>query len=151
MFTTKESRTESRRRALEALHAAVVHPRSLARPTATWRPPTVTLPHPAGRGGFTAAVSRYRVGPKVRARLLGYGETRTPVYLVTIRITQPSGLPVPRARSDAWMAELVGERELGAVHDVGSRCAATYVWLVDAAYRPVRSPASLFVGYHAAA
>ena len=130
---------------LRDIHSILHHPRSLARPTATWRPPGKTLPD-----GLRVTVTRHRVGERVKARVLGFGEDREPAYLVTLRITDARGAVDP-VRAEGWVRALVENALVDAVHEIFSGSAATYVWLVDAAHHPVHSPASLFAGFSAAA
>ncbi|MEH0146839.1 hypothetical protein V6D40_04070 [Corynebacterium sp. Q4381] len=135
---------------LDALTAIMHHPRSLSRPTASWRPPLKTLPRFAGGGELNAAVTRRRVGPKAKARILGYGETQVPAYLIELRLSDPSGLPADRRLTEAWVRALVPEDAIGAVHELPSARAATYVWLVDGHFNPIASPSSMFEGLTAA-
>lgn len=135
---------------LEALGSILRHPRSLARPLSSWRPPTKTLPPTPGGPELTVALSRHRVGPRVKARIRGWGEKRTPAYLVSARITEPTGAAPSQQVAEAWIRALVGDGVDEAVHEIASRTAITYVWVTDAAYRPISSPASLFAGLFAA-
>ncbi|WP_018295843.1 hypothetical protein [Corynebacterium lubricantis] len=129
---------------LSEISSILHHPRSLARPISSWRPPTKTLPGVFGGGPLTMAISRHRVGPRVQARLQGYGETRTPAYLITIRITDPAGFPAPRSTAEEWIRALLPENIEGAVHELSSHTAVTYVWIVDSKFQPLQSPASMF-------
>lgn len=140
--------TDLRHRQAETLRdiqSILHHPRSLARPAANWRPPSTTLPD-----GLTMTVTRHRVGARVKARILGFGEEREPSYLVTVRITDPDG-PVDPVRAEGWVRALVDNDLVDAVHEVPSGRAATFVWLIDARYLPVHSPAAMFAGLTAAA
>lgn len=135
---------------LRDLHSILHHPRSLARPQANWRPPSKALPG----GRLTMALTRHRVGERAKARVLGYesgsrGESE-PVYLITVRITDQRGAVDPVA-AEGWVRALVDNDLIDAVHEVPSGLAATFVWLVDARFTPVHSPASLFVGFAQAA
>ena len=96
------------------------------------------------------ALTRHRVSERVKARVHGFGEEREPAYLLTVRITDSRG-PVDPVRAEGWVRALVENSLIDAVHEVPSGRAATFVWLVDAAYHPVHSPASLFAGFSAAA
>ncbi len=134
---------------LADIHSIIHHPRSLARPMATWRPPSKKVPLIDGtdtRAMLTLAVTRHRVGDRARARVLGYTGDREPAYLVTVRITDPTGRPVPVDAAEAWIRALVGEEDVHAVHEIGAGHAPTFAWLVDGRYCPVPSPASLFTG-----
>lgn len=136
----------SEARTLRELGSVLRHPRSLARPGADWRPPSRPLPG----GRLTLALTRHRVGERVRARVRGFGENRVPPYLVTARITDSRG-DVDPVLAEAWIRAFVEESLIDAVHEVPSGRAATFVWLVDARFLPVHSPASLFAGFTAAA
>lgn len=143
---------------LESIESIIHHPRSLARPTPQWRPPSQSLPPVLLRTRegestppLTLTVSRHRVGERAQARVLGFGEKRVPAYLITVRITSPSGQPVSPALAEAWVRTLVPEDLVSAVHEISSSSAATFVWLVDSSYTPVRSPLSLFEGFSQAA
>ncbi|AQQ14977.1 hypothetical protein CGLAU_05015 [Corynebacterium glaucum] len=135
---------------VDALHAIMHHPRSLSRPSATWRPPVKTLPRTGGSEQLTAAVTRRRVGPRARARIRGYGQTQVPAYLIELRITDPSGLPVDRRVAEAWVRALVPDEAIEAVHELPATRAANYVWLVDGQFNPIESPSSMFEGLVAA-
>lgn len=136
--------------AVASLAAIMHHPRSLARPAATWRPPVKALPRLGGGPQLTAAITRRRVGPRARARILGYGETQVPAYLIELRITDSSGLQADRRYTEAWVRALVPEDAVDAVHELPSARAATYVWLVDGQFNPIASPPSMFEGLTAA-
>ncbi|MHA2788674.1 hypothetical protein ACXZ66_05940 [Corynebacterium sp. S7] len=129
---------------LSQISSILHHPRSLARPLASWRPPTKALPGIAGGAPLTMAISRHRVGPRVQARLQGYGETRHPAYLISIRITDPTGSPAPRDIAEEWIRALLPLNIEGAVHELSSHTAVTYVWIVDGKFQPLQSPASMF-------
>lgn len=136
--------------AVDALHAIMHHPRSLSRPTATWRPPVKTLPRVGNGEQLTAAVTRRRVGPRARARIRGYGQSQVPAYLIELRIADPSGLPVDRRLAEGWVRALVPEDAVEAVHELPAARAANYVWLVDGQFNPIESPSSMFEGLVAA-
>lgn len=140
---------------LRSIESVIRHPRSLARPTPQWRPPSKMLPPVDIQGGeslpLTFTVSRHRVGERAKARVLGYGEKRVPSYLITVRITDPTGRPVSPSLAEAWVRALVPEELVSAVHEISSSSAATFVWLVDSTYTPVHSPLSLFEGFSQAA
>ncbi|APT93738.1 hypothetical protein CPHO_07770 [Corynebacterium phocae] len=134
------------RRILATLDTAVRHPRSLARPGGAWRPPKQMLSKT-----LCATVTRYRVGPVVRARIRGFGQTRVPTYLVSLRITDTRGHVVEQATAESWVRALFREKDIRAVHQLTEETAATFVWLVDHHFQPVLSPASLFEDFYAAA
>lgn len=131
---------------LRDLHSILHHPRSLARHPADWRPPSKALPG----GDLTMTLTRRRVGERAKARVLGYGGEREPVYLITLRITDPYRAADP-VLAEGWVRALVDEDLIDAVHEVPSGHAVTFVWLVDRNFVPVPSPASLFVGFTQAA
>ena len=122
---------------LRSIESIIRHPRSLARPTPQWRPPSKVLPPIEIYSGeappLTLTISRHRVGERAKARVLGYGEKRVP------------------SLAEAWVRALVPEELVSAVHEISSSSAATFVWLVDSAYTPVHSPLSLFEGFSQAA
>ncbi|MDO5032006.1 hypothetical protein [Corynebacterium sp.] len=140
---------------IEAIQGIIRHPRSLARPTSTWRPPLKKLPAVDIDGlepvGLNLTVARHRVGARAQARVLGFGEHRVPSYLITVRITDPAGQPVPPELAEGWVRALVPEHLVSAVHEITSSSASTFVWLVDSSYVPVHSPVSLFADYSQAA
>lgn len=127
------------------------HPRSLARPSAAWRPPSTRLPGTTQVPELHATIIRHRVGNKVKARVRRYGESRIPSYVVILRISDPTGAPVSAQVAEAWMRALVLEDDIEAIHQLTNTTAPTFTWLVDGHYRPVHSPASLFEGLDAAA
>ncbi|MBG6121307.1 hypothetical protein [Corynebacterium aquatimens] len=136
--------------ALDRLDSVIHHPRSLARSGAGWRPPVKSLPRVDGSSHLVAAITRRRVGPLARARIKGYGETDIPAYLLEIRFTDPSGRAIDRDVAEAWVRGLVPENMAGAVHELESVNAATFVWLVDRNYYPIYSPPSMFENLAAA-
>ncbi|MEX3505377.1 hypothetical protein [Corynebacterium sp. LK2510] len=135
---------------VEALRGIIRHPRSLSRSTATWRPPIKALPRLGLGDDLTVAVTRRRVGPRARARIQGYGEKLAPSYLIELRITDRTGLPVDPRLSEAWVRAVLDEDSVDAVHEIPAPRSVTYVWLVDATYTPVLSPSSMFAGLTAA-
>ncbi|WIM68584.1 hypothetical protein QP027_04110 [Corynebacterium breve] len=135
---------------LSNLHGIIHHPRSLARPTPSWRPPTKDLPATRSGPKLTVAITRHRVGPLAQARIRGYGETRIPAYLVSIRVTDKSGLPVDPQVSEAWIRALLYREHDGNIHEISTHSSMTYVWIVDGKFNPLQSPGSLFEGLAAA-
>lgn len=130
---------------LQRLNSILRHPRSLHRTSAAWRPPTATLPAVAGHPELRIALSRHRTGPKARARIQGYAHPdRLPAYLITARITDPTGVPVSPALAEAWIRALSGNDSAGAVHEFEDVVSPTYIWMVDSDFSPVASPSSLF-------
>lgn len=135
---------------LRALNSIMRHPRSLARPVPTWRPPAKHLPAVDGGAELTATITRHRVGPRARARVRGFGETRSPAYIISVRVTAAVGNAVP-GQAEAWIRALVPAEQVDAVHEISGSRPPTFCWLVDGHYRPVHSPASLFSGIERAA
>ncbi|WP_291314782.1 hypothetical protein [Corynebacterium sp. UBA2622] len=135
---------------LNTLRSMIRHPRSLARPSAAWRPPSRDLPRTGLDDDLTVAVTRRRVGPRARARVKGYGETHDPAYLIELRITDRSGLPADPVVAEAWVRALVPGNLVSAVHEIPAPRAISYVWLVDGTYAPVLSPSSMFEDLSAA-
>lgn len=129
---------------ITALHAIIRHPRSLARPLATWRPPTRKLPPVSGLEKLTVAITRRRVGPQAKARIRKYGQQRIPAYLIELRITDEHNALLDRTLTQAWVRTLVPDQLIGAVHELSTGSAMTYMWLVDGTFHPVFSPASMF-------
>ena len=120
------------------------HPRSLARPTANWRPPRLPLPPVSGGDQLTLTLSRMRVGDAARDIILATGENRSPAYLVTIRLSSPEGYRVPRTLAEGWVRALLDDDKINAVHELPDEPTPTFCWLVDSRFIPVPSPASLF-------
>ena len=85
------------------------------------------------------------------ARIRGYGERRKPVYLIRLRITDPSGFEVSHEVAEGWVRALIPTHAASSVHEIPSGQAATFVWMVDRDYQPLRSPSSLFAGLEQAA
>ncbi|AIJ33278.1 hypothetical protein CIMIT_04650 [Corynebacterium imitans] len=138
---------------VDRLRAIIHHPRSLARESASWRPPTKRLPWlPQLSHGteLTIAITRRRVGPRAQARIRGFGETRVPAFLIEVRISDPSGLPTDRRLAEAWVRALVPRDAVDAIHELPSPRTANYVWLTDGDFAPVASPPSMFEGLTAA-
>ena len=55
--------------------------------------------------------------------------------------------------AEAWIRAIVPQDMINAVHLIDRKddTAAIYVWLVDANYVPIHSPASMFAGFSKAA
>lgn len=136
--------------ALGRFEAVIHHPRSLARPTPAWRPPTRELPRIGHGPQLKVAVTRRRVGPRAKARIKGYGESHIPANLIEVRFTDVTGITVDRDLAEAWVRALVPSNMAGAVHEVYSPTGTTFVWLVDGTFTPIYSPASMFEGLAAA-
>lgn len=136
---------------LGAVDSVLHHPRSLARPLADWRPPSKQTPALFGGAPLLLTVTRHRVGPRARARVRGFGETRDPAYLINVRVTDPRGRRVDPIVAEGWIRALVDEDMVDAIHEVNDGRTPTYLWLVDGHYHPVHSPASLFSGFAQAA
>lgn len=136
--------------ALADLRTIIHHPRSLARPSAAWRPPVKALPTLDDGPRLSAAITRRRVGPRARARIRGWGEQHIPAYLIEMRISDDSGAAVDQCLAEAWIRALFSSDSSASVHAIDSNRTATFVWLTDGAYRPVQSPASMFDGMTAA-
>ncbi len=136
---------------VDAMASLIHHPRSLARPVPDWRPPSKQTPALFGSHPLMLTITRHRVGPRARARVRGFGETRDPAYLVSVRVTDPRGRRVDPVIAEGWVRALVDEEIVDAVHEVTDGRTPTFVWLVDGRYQPVHSPASLFTGFAQAA
>lgn len=135
---------------IQSAQAVMHHPRSLSRPTATWRPPVLTLPRVANGPQLTLAVTRRRVGPRARARIQGYGGDHVPAYLLEVRIADATGAQVDPVLAESWVRALIPDDAAHAVHELTGSHAANYVWLVDGTFAPIASPSSLFEGLSAA-
>lgn len=122
----------------------IAHPRSLARQTPAWRPPTIRQPSQFGLSPVGLTISRRRVGAEARAMIRSYGETRNPAYLVTLRVTAGDGRNVSVHEAEAWIRALLPDTGHYSVHRLEGLGAPTYCWIVDSAFRPIESPASLF-------
>lgn len=138
-------------RTVADLGSILRHPRSLARPLPGWRPPSLVLPALAGTPSLTIALTRHRVGPRAKARVLGYGEAREPAYMVSARFTDPTGAAVNSSAAEGWVRCLAAEPLGGAIHEIGTGQASTFVWLVDHNFAALYSPISMFAGYDQAA
>ena len=143
-YTSPEEATDS-------LIAMMKHPRSLARPTAQWRPPTLRLPSTALTPQLTVTVSRHRVGRNVRESVHNFGEKRTPAYLITLRFSDPTGRPVGPKGAEMWVRSVVADSSEDMVHELTGQSTPTYCWIVDAYFRPMPSPRSLFTSVTSAA
>ncbi|AOX05799.1 hypothetical protein BJP05_06290 [Corynebacterium sp. NML98-0116] len=135
---------------VQALSATVKHPRSLARPTGSWRPPVIALPRVIDKQHINLALTRRRVGPRAQAMVQGYGASARPAYIIEARFTAQSGAPVNPAVAEGWMRALYPDATEDMLHLLPHPYAATYVWLVDGHFDPVRSPSSLFAGLNVA-
>lgn len=136
---------------IDRVQGIMHHPRSLARPVPSWRPPGLTLPAVKGSRALALSLTRHRVGPRAKARVRGFGETRTPAYLITVRLTDPAGGIMNREAAEGWIRSFVAAEDAGSIHEISNGRAMTYVWLVDRFFQPVPSPASMFTGLSNAA
>lgn len=123
---------------LAEVTSLIRHPRSLARPLATWRPPGAALPPLPGRDPLKLTVTRHRVGTAARRFV------PEAAYLVTLRITSPEGYLVPANLAEGWVRALLEGQDITSVHELSDEPAPTFCWLVDARFTPLPSPASLF-------
>ena len=128
---------------IDKVRSMIQHPRSLTRPTAQWRPPVAKLHSPPG-ASLNAAISRHRVGPMVSERMRLLGFHNQPAYLVTVRITSPTGKHVPSDVAREWVTAIVGNAHTHAVHELLVDASPTFAWMVDGRFRPVASPAEIF-------
>ncbi|WP_083984385.1 hypothetical protein [Corynebacterium epidermidicanis] len=124
---------------IEKFTNVLAHPRSLARPMPTWRPPTIRL-----TDNLQVTVQRHRVGTKVRARLRGFGEHRNPAYVVSVRFTDPTGRPIRPVEAKAWVHAFLPTDSAYSLHELTSESAPTLCWIIDQHFRPLESPTSLF-------
>lgn len=129
---------------LDTVAMTIKHPRSLARGTAAWRPPTIRMNAQGEISPISLTITRHRVGHLARARIRGYGETRTPAYMVMIRLTAPDGRTITSNEAQAWINALLPDSGSFSVHEVEGLGARTYCWIVDQHFTPIESPASLF-------
>ena len=136
---------------VDSIRAIMRHPRSLNRDIADWRPPKKKLPGVINEGELTASISRFRVGPRAVSRIRGYGERRKPAYLIRLRITDPTGYDVRHDIAEGWVRALVPPHAASSIHEIPTGQAATFVWMVDRDYQPLRSPSSMFAGLDQAA
>lgn len=133
------------------LRGVIAHPRSLVRPGARWRPPSVTLAAPPGTprsAQLSVAVYRHRLGNRARARVHGFSGI-VPAYLITLRFTGTHADTDPAA-AEAWVRALIPPKIADAVHEIHTGSAQTYCWFVDRDFTPVRSPASVLTSAQAA-
>lgn len=129
---------------LHSLESIIRHPRSLARPTPTWRPPMKRLPGILGSSEVCVTITRHRVGPRARAHMRGFGIEGQPAYLLTFRFTSPHGGYVDPDLAEGWVRAVAGMDQAHCVHEIGEETAPTFVWMVDSDYRALPSPAALF-------
>lgn len=126
---------------LAAVTSMMRHPRSLARPVATWRPPSTSLP---GAPPLVLTLSRMRVGDGVRDTIRNTGVSQSPAYLVTVRITDPGGHRVPATTAEAWVRAMLADEQTTCVHQLTDEPTPTFCWLIDSRFTPLPSPATLF-------
>ncbi|MBI9000154.1 hypothetical protein M0E87_07515 [Corynebacterium sp. CCM 9185] len=98
-----------------------------------------------------ATLQRYLVGEAVRTRLRTEGVTRTPAYLITLRLTAPTGERIDPARAEAWATAVAGPESDGCVFELTGEPAPTFCWIVERAFHPVPAPDQLFDGHPYAA
>ncbi|WFP67978.1 hypothetical protein P9J65_04230 [Corynebacterium pseudotuberculosis] len=131
---------------LAAFHSTVSHPRSLARSLPTWRPPSIKVVSTLGSGELNLTITRHRVGPRARSLLQAYGISRSPAYLVQVRITNPQGLSIPPEVAEGWIRAIIPPDRIACVHELTEKTAPTFLWIVDSDFQPLPSPASIFQG-----
>lgn len=136
---------------LETVAMTMKHPRSLARNTASWRPPTIHMPAKSAVDPIAITVTRHRVGHLARARIRGYGESRTPAYMIAIRLTSPEGRTIGKTEAETWARALLPDSGRFSVHRIDGLGAPTFCWIVDQHFIPIESPASLFESQRSAA
>ena len=136
---------------LAAVHSMMRHPRSLARPSATWRPPSAPIPEFGRYPRMKVTLQRYLVGEAVRTRLLAEGISRSPAYLVTLRLTSPTGERIESTLAEAWAAAIAGPDGGDCVFELTGEPAPTFCWLVGRSFLPIPAPDRLFDGHPYAA
>lgn len=129
---------------LATIAMTIKHPRSLARSTAAWRPPTIRLQAEGTLVLINVTITRHRVGHLARARIHGYGETRTPAYMVMARLTAPDGRAILNSEARTWIQAMLPDSGTYSLHRIDVLGAPTYCWVVDQHFTPIESPASLF-------
>lgn len=124
----------------------ITHPRSLARPNPLWRPPTYRLPGNAHTPQeYVASVSRYRVGPRVRAQVRQSGTPTEAAYLIRLRITHLRGEAVSSHLAASWAHRVAGSARGEEVQAVWhNEYAATFYWVVNGAFEVLPAPPALF-------
>ena len=98
-----------------------------------------------------ATLQRYLVGDAVRARLIAEGVHRSPAYLVTLRLTTPTGARIEPALAEAWAAAIAGPGSGDCVFELTDEPAPTFCWLVERSFLPIPAPDQLFDGHPYAA
>ncbi|QGU01741.1 hypothetical protein CKALI_04310 [Corynebacterium kalinowskii] len=129
---------------LATVGMTIKHPRSLARSTAAWRPPTIRVSAQGELSPINFTITRHRVGHLARARIRGYGETRTPAYMIMVRLTAPDGRAIEGHEARTWMRAILPDTGSFSLHGIDGLGAPTYCWVVDQHFTPIESPASLF-------
>ncbi|WP_080795535.1 hypothetical protein [Corynebacterium pacaense] len=122
------------------------HPRSLARPIPTWRPPRIQLPPLPGTDPLSLTLSRHCVGRETRDLLTASGGEGEPAYLITVRLSNADGYRVSAPLAEGWVRALLTGQNITSVHELRDEATPTFCWLVDSHFLPVPSPASLFQG-----
>lgn len=136
---------------LAVVHSMMRHPRSLARPSATWRPPSAAIPELGRYPRMKVTLQRYLVGEPVRTRLLAEGIARSPAYLVTLRLTSPTGERIEPALAEAWATAIAGPDSGDCVLELTGEPAPTFCWLVERSFLPIPAPDRIFDGHPYAA
>ncbi|MEJ5928841.1 hypothetical protein WG915_09495 [Corynebacterium sp. H128] len=129
---------------LDLIEMTIKHPRSLARETAAWRPPTLRMPPQFGLSPINVTITRRRVGHLARARIRGYGESRTPAYMLMLRLTATDGRVLEHGEAEAWLRAILPDAGTYSIHELSGLGAPTYCWIVDQHFTPIASPSSLF-------
>lgn len=136
---------------LKHIESVIHHPRSLVRPLANWRPPSVALPATGVHAPTSATIRRYRVGEHARNVVRQCGEPRAAAYLISIRFSSKHSSITLNNLSEGWIRGLLPDQKITCVHELDSESAPTFCWLVDKTFDPIQSPASLFTGHREAA
>lgn len=139
---------------MDELASVIAHPRSLARPSAQWRPPTVQFPRTSTLPAVSATISKYRTGRSVVAFMHRAGYDDIPAYLVSLRLTDPSGTPLSLADSQQWVDSIAFatfDAPPGSVYHVVGEPTPTFCWLVNGSYAPISSPIEVFTALDKAA
>lgn len=141
---------------LQRAASLIAHPRSLARRTPTWRPPSIHLPNTyfMTHSGLHITVSRYRIHAHERAILRAWDPTtsllHSPAFVLTLRISSRDGSRVDPSLARAWVTAILPDVVDGTIHQQRDCATPTFCIVLDGRFHPLPSPAELFASQIAA-
>lgn len=137
-----------------AATSIIHHPRSLARPAVSWRPPQLKLPAQGKLPALTMTILRRHVSSPIAKK---YHEqapgSSSPAYLIEARFTMDQDCFSQAGTTAAawWLTRIATPGDADWIHCVQLGNALLAYWLVDGSFTPIAAPENLITGFSKAA